>query len=1283
MVIDLVLFWVCARFCLDGRRLVLVAGTYGSNASEYRTEIDTFTRIEAVGGTAGDPDHFVVWRKDGSVSEYGKTTDARQEAPGSSMAYTWAQNRFADSVGNHIDYIYAENGGEHYIDKIDYGVGLVDFEYESSLRPDSRDMYQVGSKFELKTRLEFIRSYDGDSAVAANELRTYTLSYAEGTHNGVSQLQDIEECNGSTCYPKTIFSWSNPGQGVGAASTFSHTNGFAGGRAADVNGDGVNELIWMSVDQDSDSFLKMSYYSGSSWTHTSFSQALRGNVPESWTVIDYNNDGRQDIMYQEGDFWKIRLGQSGIAPSFGSEFTAGNAATLPKDSLVADFQGDGLADIFYLGVGQNPMVERLLPTGNPSSPYAFGVAQQVSGMPSCTGCDAPVITSLKPIVADFNGDGIVDFLVKESHTTLCEFGCSNPPPDPIYWAVYVSASFSEGGPSFYDRSMELPGEIDEDYLRAVDINGDGLTDVAYRDTSNVWHYRLNNGDGFEAAISIGSMSDFSSERLQFLDHDRDGDADLLYPDGGDFWKARTYSASGFASAAQTTSYPAKSTSSSSASHWHTTFIDFNGDGYLETVTGDDRDHSGSNNALYTIASNAFVRDNVITEITNGFGAKTTLTYKSITDPGQTDLYNKGTGANGMDYGNGSPVFDFLAPMYVVQSLESSAPAMDNGAMDFNATSSISYEYEAYRLQSGGRGSLGFEKITSIDDQTLIETTTTYHQDFPFIGRPKTTEVRTTGGSLLSKATNTWNDENDTGPNRQPFLHIAIEDSYAANTTNNDTGAFSVGTSLLSKVTTTTTMDSTHGLYADVKTIEVKTEDHSGSGIDTFKKTTTNVYFAPDLTDWHHGRLDETTVVHHRDDVLTNDITRKSSFTYHTTTGLLTSETIEPGKSAGNTLTTTYLHDAKGNVEKVTQSGYRGPVLPGETLSGTVDRIAESNFDADGRYVVTTEDAYGRIAQTVVSRNLFGAITQAKDINSQNIYTAYGALGRQYWSGTDTGAETQSTHRMCGGAISCPTGAVYRIETTQAGGARSMVFFDVLGRTLRTSTLMFDNQSWSNVEQRYDELGRVVGTSEPFSASTAHGGSPSIWTELVYDDLGRVTKTTFPDNSTHKMTYTGFDVQMTDQKGFNRTEEKNAQGELTKVTDHLSGWVTYQYDAQGNLTQSAQGGPAADTVYTYMEYDLLGRKILMADADMAPNCNTSSGDKCWRYEYNSFGELVEQTTAENDVTRMSYDLLGRMVRRIDLINGTSEERDAFWLYDVSPNGLDCCRKKALRMAVAQR
>jgi hypothetical protein len=33
------------RFCLDGQRLIAISGTYGANGAEYRTEIESFTKV--------------------------------------------------------------------------------------------------------------------------------------------------------------------------------------------------------------------------------------------------------------------------------------------------------------------------------------------------------------------------------------------------------------------------------------------------------------------------------------------------------------------------------------------------------------------------------------------------------------------------------------------------------------------------------------------------------------------------------------------------------------------------------------------------------------------------------------------------------------------------------------------------------------------------------------------------------------------------------------------------------------------------------------------------------------------------------------------------------------------------------------------------------------------------------------------------------------------------------------------------------------------------------------
>ena len=90
-------------------------------------------------------------------------------------------------------------------------------------------------------------------------------------------------------------------------------------------------------------------------------------------------------------------------------------------------------------------------------------------------------------------------------------------------------------------------------------------------------------------------------------------------------------------------------------------------------------------------------------------------------------------------------------------MASSAPRAGSapGAVDTAATSAVEYYYAEAKVQAMGRGLLGFQQLKTRDLQTLIETTTSYRQDFPFTGLPVSTEVKTSSERLLSASETTW------------------------------------------------------------------------------------------------------------------------------------------------------------------------------------------------------------------------------------------------------------------------------------------------------------------------------------------------------------------------------------------------------------------------------------------------------------------------------------------------------------------------------------------------
>ncbi len=104
------------RYCMDGQRLILVSGTYGVAGSEYRTELDSFSKIVASGAAGNGVASFAVQTKAGLTMEYGNTADSRVEAQGKATVRAWAVNKISDVKTNYMTFSYIEDGvnGDYY-----------------------------------------------------------------------------------------------------------------------------------------------------------------------------------------------------------------------------------------------------------------------------------------------------------------------------------------------------------------------------------------------------------------------------------------------------------------------------------------------------------------------------------------------------------------------------------------------------------------------------------------------------------------------------------------------------------------------------------------------------------------------------------------------------------------------------------------------------------------------------------------------------------------------------------------------------------------------------------------------------------------------------------------------------------------------------------------------------------------------------------------------------------------------------------------------------------------
>ena len=777
-----------------------------------------------------------------------------------------------------------------------------------------------------------------------------------------------------------------------------------------------------------------------------------------------------------------------------------------------------------------------------------------------------------------------------------------------------------GGIPLEDAAHGTTGVVPEG-VRAADLNRDGLADLVYfvgkqqydareqrYDWYGDWRYRLSTGTGFAAEVSLVNTDESSvkaDKSPSLHDDNQDGYPDWLWHD----WAARQLkvklwdpAAGGFEST-DDTGTTLRWGLDEEEDYYFTLDVDGDSNGDLAYTHEDE---------FETYLNAAAGRPNLITGISNGLGATTRMQYEPLSTTAQylrvhrvntevtetqrcfswrgsarycrpvahlniDDFYEA---LNAPWSGLNQPVtttapapvlvLELIGPLYVVTRVEGSAPVKD----DPDATSAIRYVYEQAKLQAAGRGMLGFKSLTTLDEQSGVRTTTTYRQDFPYIGYPVQTEVVDEDGYVLREAVNTWQlygyqdtwDDTATESGTaalgalQPYLHKSIERTYDLP---RDSGVDADGdgetetvAAQLAEVTTVSVVDG----YDNPIQITVTTKDLVNDK--RFQQVTDNEYGST-LWAQEKGRLSKTTVTTRRDEDDDEDDTwdataaRVAEFTYYTSgtkKGLLQTEVREPDKAAYKH-TTTYNYDAHGNRVRA-------------KVTALVDGMTETRCNVDtavyepyGRFVAQTRDCLGRATSEVLAWDPWGQPTEterviATDSNGASTATVTGMRfhtprGRLYYVWEATGAHSGHTLGACpstAARAACPVGAAYYTEQRRAGGGRTQTYYDVLARPVRSRTLGLADPAgadWVQADTEYDASGRVARRSEPYYA-----GETAYWTTYTYDILGRVLDTTLPDHvagttdSTVTVSYAGYTTETENAKGQVRVVVRNALARIS-------------------------------------------------------------------------------------------------------------------------------------------
>jgi RHS repeat-associated protein len=254
---------------------------------------------------------------------------------------------------------------------------------------------------------------------------------------------------------------------------------------------------------------------------------------------------------------------------------------------------------------------------------------------------------------------------------------------------------------------------------------------------------------------------------------------------------------------------------------------------------------------------------------------------------------------------------------------------------------------------------------------------------------------------------------------------------------------------------------------------------------------------------------------------------------------------------------------------------------------------------------------------------------------------------------------------------------------------SRAYLDRLGRTIRTTSQAYDGAKQGATagtlivaDTVYSAYGTKLLQSDPYflasGSSSVTGSNDAGATLYTYDALGRVSAvyTTDPSGLAGSINFAragsaagyanygmrtaraaltsvaGLVTTLTNDKGLQRIEERDPQGQLLRVTDENSAQVSYEYDAFGHttVTQDALGNQIAAA------YDIAGDLLSTTDPDKGATTFT----------YDPLGEPLSSQNADELAwgtrTSMSYDPLGRMTQR------SAREYTATWTYDSCPNGV---------------
>ena len=326
------------------------------------------------------------------------------------------------------------------------------------------------------------------------------------------------------------------------------------------------------------------------------------------------------------------------------------------------------------------------------------------------------------------------------------------------------------------------------------------------------------------------------------------------------------------------------------------------------------------------------------------------------------------------------------------------------------------------------------------------------------------------------------------------------------------------------------------------------------------------------------------------------------------------------------------------------------------IDGSIEQVSEHRHDAFGNRTETTTYAAPGRGGAATTRFFYTedgvGLTRVVDPLGYETRFRLDALARperverERTVATDQGSFVETV------AATTEYDALDRpIRTTDPGGLTREIDYDANGLVVERRTLAPGQPPRTDETRVYDAMDRLVSVTNTLLETTS----------FFYDERDRISAIQTPLGHVTRREYDGAGrlVREIDPAGASWRSEYDAEGRLTRIIDPLGRVQRNDYDPEGRVVRAFRPADPADLEAA--PTDFLVEEVHAFDADGHPLLVRDAEDHESLRAYDELGRIRAVTaalgTADEATTRFSYDLLGRLVSRMD-----AEGREAQVQYD---------------------